>query len=195
MTNPVSQYFKCGDLFDIELNETLSSDAGFFRFGNDVICYGRSTAGARSSRADNSLHDTAKDVSSSSSGLRLPFDPDEVVHNLCNEKYISGARQADASTSSKLIQAVYYLLRPFLTLSVRKHLQKIHLRDWSNIPFPHWPVDRTVDLLMHKLLLLGAKGRGMDRVPFIWFWPDGANACSIMTHDVEAEPGRKFCTD
>jgi hypothetical protein len=48
---------------------------------------------------------------------------------------------------------------------------------------------------MHKLLLLGAKGRGMDRVPFIWFWPDGANACSIMTHDVEAEPGRKFCTD
>ncbi len=30
-------------------------------------------------------------------------------------------------------------------------------------------------------------------MPFIWFWPDGANGCAILTHDVEAEPGRDFC--
>src|SRR5262249_3916160 len=30
--------------------------------------------------------------------------------------------------------------------------------------------------------------------PFVWFWPKGATACVTMTHDVEAEPGRAFCT-
>jgi hypothetical protein len=29
-------------------------------------------------------------------------------------------------------------------------------------------------------------------VPFIWFWPDGASNCLIMTHDVETRAGRDF---
>jgi len=48
---------------------------------------------------------------------------------------------------------------------------------------------------MQKFLLLSAKTQGLEKVPFIWFWPDGAAACSVMTHDVEAEPGRAFCSD
>jgi len=176
-----------------ELSGALSADAGYFRFGPDVVAYGRSATGSRTRQASQLLYDTLGDVSRNSRSLQLPFDPAEIVDNLRGERYISGARQADASRSSKLAQAAYYLCRPFLPLAVRKHLQKFHLRDWRGIPFPHWPVDRTVDALMQKLLLLAAKSRGLERVPFIWFWPDGASACSIMTHDVEAEPGRDFC--
>jgi hypothetical protein len=42
-------------------------------------------------------------------------------------------------------------------------------------------------------LAQAAKDHGLERVPFIWFWPDGASACSIVTHDVEAEAGYRFC--
>jgi hypothetical protein len=39
------------------------------------------------------------------------------------------------------------------------------------------------------------KAKGLDRVPFIWFWPDGAQSCVAMTHDVETERGRDFCAE
>jgi hypothetical protein len=32
------------------------------------------------------------------------------------------------------------------------------------------------------------------RIPFIWFWPEGAAACAVMTHDVEGSAGRDFST-
>jgi hypothetical protein len=31
-----------------------------------------------------------------------------------------------------------------------------------------------------------------NQVPFIWFWPEGAPACLILTHDVEGAAGRDF---
>ena len=46
---------------------------------------------------------------------------------------------------------------------------------------------------MQHAMALELKAKGIDTMPFIWFWPDGANSCAMMTHDVEAEPGRDFC--
>jgi hypothetical protein len=34
---------------------------------------------------------------------------------------------------------------------------------------------------------------GTDRVPFIWFWPNGAPNC-LMTRDVETADGRDYVT-
>ena len=36
------------------------------------------------------------------------------------------------------------------------------------------------------------EAEGVRRVPFIWFWPEGARNCLIMTHDVETAVGRDF---
>jgi len=33
---------------------------------------------------------------------------------------------------------------------------------------------------------------GVKRLPFIWFWPEGAASCLIVTHDVETRAGRDF---
>lgn len=30
-------------------------------------------------------------------------------------------------------------------------------------------------------------------MPFIWFWPDGAPSCTMITHDVETSAGLAFC--
>ncbi len=56
---------------------------------------------------------------------------------------------------------------------MRKHLQKIYLNDWERIKFPSWPVDRTVDQILERLLTLMLRGYDLDSIPFIWFWPVG----------------------
>jgi hypothetical protein len=78
-------------------------------------------------------------------------------------------------------------------VSVRKHLQKIRLNGWQRIGFPRWPMDVTVETLMEQVMARLLKQGGLRRVPFIWFWPDGAESCAIMTHDVEGQVGLAFC--
>jgi hypothetical protein len=54
-------------------------------------------------------------------------------------------------------------------------------------------VDVSVETLMRRTLALAATNRGITKVPFIWFWPDGAESCVMVTHDVEGRAGRDFC--
>ena len=84
--------------------------------------------------------------------------------------------------------------RPLLPVSVRKHLQRFYLKDWDRVPFPSWPVDRTVDRLHEKLLALTLKAHSLEYIPFVWFWPNGYMSSAVMTHDVETETGRDFCS-
>jgi hypothetical protein len=54
-------------------------------------------------------------------------------------------------------------------------------------------VDFTVESIFKQLLMLSMKSRKVNRLPFIWFWPEGAPSCAIVTHDVETSAGRDFC--
>jgi hypothetical protein len=80
-----------------------------------------------------------------------------------------------------------------MPVGFRKHLQGFYLKGWERITFPNWPVDRSVDRLIEKLLILAMKKGQIDRLPFVWFWPERHSACAIMTHDVETTAGRDFC--
>jgi hypothetical protein len=53
-------------------------------------------------------------------------------------------------------------------------------------------VDLTVDTLHEEFLRLLVDASGVQKLPFIWFWPDGAPNCLILTHDVETSAGRDF---
>src|SRR5262245_11928324 len=100
MNNPVSEYFRGVDCSVFELAANMSSDAGYFRFGPETICFGRSATGHRAQRADHKLYDTFSDVHHKATKLELPFDPAEIADNLRNEKYSFRARQVNASTRS-----------------------------------------------------------------------------------------------
>src|SRR5208283_6108050 len=76
----------------------------------------------------------------------------------------------------------------------RRHLQKIRLNGWRHLNFPAWPVDFTVDNVLKRLLLSSLQAQKLEEIPFIWFWPEGASSCAIMTHDVETSAGRDSCT-
>jgi hypothetical protein len=82
-----------------------------------------------------------------------------------------------------------------MNLSLRKQIQKFHARNWEKRSFPKWPVDTTVEDVCEILLLMSMEAAGVDRVPFVWFWPDGASGCLAMTHDVETTAGRDYCVE
>ena len=42
-------------------------------------------------------------------------------------------------------------------------------------------------------MLLSLKAHRAEQIPFIWFWPDGATSCALMTHDVETALGTDLC--
>jgi len=126
--------------------------------------------------------------------VELSFDPSEVISNLRCERYSAHFRQ-EGRIVNEVLRKAYYVVRPYLGVSARRYLQKMHLRGWNEIAFPAWPVDTTVDRIHQKLLALQLKAQGLQRIPFIWFWPDGFSSCAIMTHDVESEAGRDFCPE
>jgi hypothetical protein len=173
---------------DFEVPGNLKNSKGFFRFGSDAICYGAALGEVRPD-VSGKLFDASAAVSCAPGRLSVPFDPKEVVDDLRFERYFN--------TGSRLLEKpgvrnMYYRVRPLLPDSVRRYLQKVYLKEWGQLTFPEWPVDRTVDIILERLLALALKASGQSRIPFIWFWPEGQKAAAIVTHDIETLAGRNF---
>jgi hypothetical protein len=191
-TNPLSEYFRCPeDFIRIAQKGALSETSGYFRFGGEAVCYGKYSGSSPSDSAASSLHDALDDTVITRGTIYLPFDLEEVLSNLRFEHYTNGWHNRD---SLSVLATIYYLLRPVIPFGLRSRLKRFHLRDWQDLPFPRWPVDCSVDTLLEQLLLLLLKSSNTPRIPFIWFWPEGAPSSAIMTHDVETNFGRKFST-
>lgn len=187
-------YYRCPEPYaTFQMKEPLSEDSGYFRWGQDTICYGRTANGVRAHHADAIAFDAENDSDAYESQAICPFNPDEVIENLQRERYSAHFREP-GRLSHTLLRKAYYLLRPYMSVSVRKRLQKIHLRNWDRISFPEWPVDFTVDRVHRKLMALQMRAHGVTRIPFIWFWPEHYESCLIITHDVEDTIGKEFCS-
>ncbi len=129
-------------------------------------------------------------------GACLPKNPDMICDYFRLEEYQNeGGGVATAPGSGSLVRRTYYLMRPLLPVAVRKYLQRIALRGWQDIPFPSWPVDTTIENLQEGIWAALMQATGTDRLPFIWYWPDGYRMAAVLTHDVETASGRDFCSD
>lgn len=190
MTNCLERYYRSPQrYFRFLAKGPLSNSNGYFQFGDSATCYGSYFGREPSRFPAGALHDALRDVVVEDGNIYLPFDPACVVDNLYREEYIGEWRRGSISTLARM----YYFIRPLLSVGVRRYLQRLHLRGWDKLPFPRWPVDCSVDNLFGQLMLLSLRASGVERIPFIWFWPDGAPSAAIMTHDVEATAGRDFC--
>ena len=186
-------YYRCPERYaDLQLlsGGAVGRHPGYFRFGGH-LCYGTSTVAEGAVSASDSLPDVLSGVEIGGSTCLLPFNLIEVITNLRQERYLTGT--ARASAFKRLTRSAYYLARPWLTVSVRRHLQRLWLKGWDSKPFPRWPVDRTVDQLFEFVMALSLKANKALRIPFIWFWPEGKRSCAIVTHDVETKVGLDFC--
>ena len=192
----LARYYRCPPIpapFRVAERSGLGQHPGYFRLGSDTICYGELAHGKTSRSPFGELRDAFEHVGAQGQGIELPFDAEKVVENLRRERYTAHFRQ-EGRVLNDLLRKAYYVIRPLLGVSVRRHLQKMHLREWEGIKFPDWPVDATVERIHQKLLALSLKAQGVEKIPFIWFWPEGFSSGAILTHDVEDPSGRDFCT-
>jgi hypothetical protein len=194
MANHLSEYYRIPiDLQNISSTEVPAGREGFFAYGNQITCYGRCKSGVADKLDGNDLSDASKDVRLIGSEVQLPFSFGEVIENIRGERYLKTQTQAKQRlVNSRLVRESYYLLRGMLPNALRWELQRLYLSDWRKLRFPAWPVDFTVDRLHEEYLRVVIEANGLQRVPFIWFWPDGAPNCLILTHDVETHVGRDF---
>ena len=131
-------------------------------------------------------------VASEESAVQLLRRAEETIQDLRYERYLSNS---DNNILWSRIADIYYFFRPILPTAIRKYIQRVYLSGWKKLTVPQWPLDTTVDDL-HEQLLLGMlrSEATTKRIPFVWFWPDGASSCAIMTHDVDTETGLRHCT-
>lgn len=161
--------------------------------GSQAIGYGQCESGVSARVEDSGLCDASKSICITGVESRLPFDPDQVIENLRRERYVEAlVPEKERIVTHQWIRKFYYLVRELLPVSFRRHLQRAYFREWKTLRFPAWPVDFTVDSFHEELLRLSMVSSGLKKVPFIWFWPEGAPSCLIMTHDVETSAGRDF---
>lgn len=187
-------YYRCPpDLVPLCTATDRSTDSGFFQFGG-ARGYGR-VAGASPALDFDALSPDVTHASTITDGAAtLPFDLAEVVTALRRERYVVPEASAlTRLTSIPQAETLYYWFRPRLPVAVRRHLQQLRLRSWQRIPFPCWPVDSSVDGLFRGAAAEVLRATGAGRLPFIWFWPDGAPTCTTLTHDVEGRTGLEFC--
>ena len=191
MNQAFLDYYRCPECFaNFRPTVDLQKDArcGYFEFGPGNTCFGTS-GGPVSDDPRRPISDIACRVRFDGAACLLPFNPTDIASNLRYERYVT--RQT-SSIWKIPIRRLYYAFRPLFPVFVRRHLQKIWLKGWQKNPFPCWPVDRSVDRMFEMLMTCTLKASGCERVPFIWYWPDGKLSCATMTHDVETEAGLKF---
>ena len=111
----------------------------------------------------------------------------EFIDHLRWERYVNV--QKNGAVLKGMVRRAYYSCRPFLGVSIRRPLQQFWIRGWQDIRFPKWPVDCTVERVCSEVMTDSLRNGKEKAIPFIWFWPCRANACVIMTHDVETQVG------
>jgi hypothetical protein len=195
MNRALIDYFRCPEgLVDLALRGDLCPGEGFFRFGPDVVCYGQSSLGYYADTPSKATCDLAYHVRTEGTTCYIPFDPTALVENLRRERYLGrNSNFGGEEEQTSLVRKAYSRLRPCLDVPIRRRLQRLRLRGREKTYFPSWPVDRTVDQLLEKVLALAIKARRLERIPFIWFWPDGQKSCAILTHEVEESAGFDSC--
>lgn len=191
LSRAVQDHYRCPDEFlRWELSEPLSPSQGYFSCGSQT-CYGHHRQAIPRLGPKATLYDVLDDIVVGDASLKLPFNPTEVIENLQFERYTLGPR----SDASKILKKIYYCFRPLMGVAVRSTFQRFRARNWRQASFPKWPVDTTVQDLCETLLRLTMRANKIAKMPFIWFWPQGARGCVTMTHDVETEVGRAFCRE
>lgn len=191
----LQEHFRCpDDVARFAVPAACDSQPGYFRFGPDTVVFGRLAGQKTASTPESADVDAADLVVFERGKCRLPFDPGEILDNLRFERYPGAGWSAGSGSWLRRLSAdAYYAIRPCLPVSVRKHVQRlVARRHGQNTTFPAWPVDTTAERVLDRLLLLSMRAQGVERLPFIWFWPDGYNSAVIMTHDVETAAGRDF---
>jgi hypothetical protein len=123
-----------------------------------------------------------------------PFDLDDAIASFQFEHYV-GADGGPTVADENRLRSLYYFVKPFLPRAAQLALQRANARRrLRTAAFPRWPADETLTALFRAALGARMKAAGIDALPFIGFWPNGANWAWSLTHDVESRLGQRHAT-
>ncbi len=118
--------------------------------------------------------------------VSLPFNLDQAVTNLLTEQYL---QQETGHSLICLARRIYYKIKPLVPRFVQIRLRQKAVDRMCHRKFPAWEIDASVDLLHRNLLAKLLQARPAAALPMISFWPQGAEMCLLLTHDVETSVG------
>jgi peptidoglycan/xylan/chitin deacetylase (PgdA/CDA1 family) len=84
---------------------------------------------------------------------------------------------------------LFYRVKRFIPRSVQLGLRRRLIRLQDAPVFPAWPFEVAGADLLRIAIAEALLERGVDSLRFPWFWPKGAKAAVLLTHDVESADG------
>ncbi len=119
---------------------------------------------------------------------KTPFRPDVSIESVQLERYTGAVAAEGAKT--RLLKTAYYLLKPLMPRSAQLAAQRMNANSrMRKSVYPAWPGDDSVDHLLQAALGCLLDAAGLERTPFIGFWPKGYRWAACFTHDVEMTAG------
>jgi hypothetical protein len=101
--------------------------------------------------------------------VHLPFDASAVLDNLRYERYVTSGRDG---LDAEWAKEAYYTMRPFLPVTLRKHLSDCIFAAGKVRTFLHGRRSQC-RRCRDKLMTFSLRALNQERIPFIWFWPEG----------------------
>jgi len=189
-------HYRCPDIFlKSHPDQTLFSASHDYYLRSDDHDYPQAIHTSRSNHVPSRIPGMSGHLQSAGAEPCLPFDADQAINDLRLERYARRCAWSELSLVVRFIRDLYYFSRPWLSLGFRKYLQRAYHYRWEKIAFPSWPVDTTVERISNHAMLNAIKATSVDRVPFVWFWPNGARSALVITHDIEAQAGYDFSSE
>jgi peptidoglycan/xylan/chitin deacetylase (PgdA/CDA1 family) len=83
----------------------------------------------------------------------------------------------------------FYRAKRLIPRSAQLYLRRRLIKRQGSPTFPAWPYEVAGHELIRIAVADTLLDRGVNAVRFPWFWPEGARAAVILTHDVESADG------
>jgi peptidoglycan/xylan/chitin deacetylase (PgdA/CDA1 family) len=96
---------------------------------------------------------------------------------------------ADTRGLSPAALSLFYRVKRLIPRSVQLSIRRALIRRQGLPRFPAWPFERAGCDLVRIALVDALLEHNVNAIRFSWFWPHGARAAVVLTHDVESEQG------
>jgi hypothetical protein len=116
----------------------------------------------------------------------VPFGFAEAYAGYVAELWAEG--KAPFGLSPGLLNAFYQLKRA-IPRRAQLAARRVLIRGQGEPDFPRWPFDASVAALLRFYVRCALVAEQKQALRFRWFWPRGARAAVILTHDVESDAG------
>ncbi len=118
---------------------------------------------------------------------KLPenYKKDIVIFAQEFEKYLFEQYQ-HKNSRNLIFMKFFYSIKPLIPRFLQIYFRRKKAKRIKN-SFPKWPIDTTLEDLKKRML----QNLNLERIPFIWFWPEEKKFAFILTHDVETKEGLK----